>query len=132
MLRDLTERVIIASKGRFDRAIDLKARAEAGLPSIVTMTSEEFMEATTDVWEMPPENASRIGHPAPFPVALPERLIHMNTHVGDLVLDPFMGSGTTGVAAKMLGRQFIGIERYGEYVANALERIEAMGMPRAA
>ena len=125
VLRDLTERVIIASKGRFDRAVDVKARAKAGLPSVVTMTRDEFMEATTDVWEMPPESASRVGHPAPFPVALPERLIHMNTYVGDLVLDPFMGSGTTGVAAVRTGRHYIGYDTSAEYVAAAQQRIAA-------
>ena len=88
VIRDLSERVIIASKGRFDRAISAKDRAKIGLPSMSSMTRDEFMEATVDVWEIPPERASRVGHPAPFPVALPERLIHMNTYVGDLVLDP--------------------------------------------
>ena len=67
------------------------------------MSRDEFMEATVDVWEIPPESASRVGHPAPFPVALPERLIHMNTYEGELVLDPFMGSGTTAVAAVRTG-----------------------------
>jgi DNA modification methylase len=125
VLRDLTERVIIASKGRFDRAVDVKARAKAGLPSVVTMTRDEFMEATTDVWEMPPESASRVGHPAPFPVALPERLIHMHTYVGDLVLDPFMGSGTTAVAAVRTGRHYVGYDTSAEYVAAAQQRISA-------
>ena len=96
VLRDLSERVIIASKGRFDRAIDVKQRAKLGLPSVSTLSRDEFMEATVDVWEIPPERAGRVGHPAPFPVALPERLIHMNTYVGDLVLDPFIGSGHHG------------------------------------
>jgi len=104
VIRDLSERVIIASKGRFDRAISAKDRAKIGLPSISSMTRDEFMEATVDVWEIPPERASRVGHPAPFPVALPERLIHMNTYVGDLVLDPFVGSGSTAVAAVRSGR----------------------------
>jgi site-specific DNA-methyltransferase (adenine-specific) len=127
VLRDLTERVIIASKGRFDRAVDVKARAKAGLPSVATMTRDEFMEATTDVWEMPPESASRVGHPAPFPIALPERLIHMNTYVGDLVLDPFMGSGTTAIAAVRTGRHYVGYDTSVEYVAAARRRIAAAG-----
>ena len=101
---DLSERVIIASKGRFDRAIDAKRRAKLDLPSVSTLTRDEFMEATVDVWEIPPERAGRVGHPAPFPVALPERLIHMNTYVGDVVLDPFVGSGSTAVAAVRTGR----------------------------
>ncbi len=123
VLRDLTERVIIASKGRFDRALDAKQRAKLGLPSVSTMSRDEFMEATVDVWEIPPESASRVGHPAPFPVALPERLIHMNTYEGELVLDPFMGSGTTAVAAVRTGRRFIGFDTDPGYAAAAMERI---------
>ena len=123
VLRDLSERVIIASKGRFDRAVDAKQRAALGLPSTSTMSRDEFMEATVDVWEIPPESAARVGHPAPFPVALPERLIHMNTYEGELVLDPFMGSGTTGVAAVRTGRHFVGYDTDAGYAAAATERI---------
>ncbi len=126
VLRDLTERVIIASKGRFDRALDAKTRAKRGLPSVSTMSRDEFMEATVDVWEIPPESASRVGHPAPFPVALPERLIHMNTYEGELVLDPFMGSGTTAVAAKRTGRHFIGYDTDAGYAAAAMARVDAV------
>ena len=93
VLRDLTERVVIASKGRFDRALSRPARQERGLPSGISLTKEEFIEATTDVWELPSERATRVGHPAPFPVELPLRLIELYTYEGDLVLDPFMGSG---------------------------------------
>ena len=123
VIRDLTERVIIASKGRFDRAIDTKQRLKRGLPSVSTMSRDEFMEATVDVWEIPPESASRVGHPAPFPVALPERLIHMNTYAGEVVLDPFMGSGTTAVAAVRTGRHFIGFDTDPGYAAAAMERV---------
>ena len=123
VLRDLSERVIVASKGRFDRAVDPKRRARMGLPSVSTMSRDEFMEATVDVWEIPPERASRVGHPAPFPVALPERLIHMNTYEGELVLDPFMGSGTTAVAAVRTGRHFIGYDTDPGYAVAALERV---------
>lgn len=123
VLRDLSERVIIASKGRFDRALDAKERLKRGLPSVSTMSRDEFMEATVDVWEIPPESAARVGHPAPFPIALPERLIHMNTYEGELVLDPFMGSGTTGVAAVRTGRHFIGYDTDAAYAAAAMTRI---------
>ena len=125
VLRDLTERVLIASKGRFDRAIDVKRRAKLGLPSISTLSRDEFMEATVDVWEIPPERAGRVGHPAPFPVALPERLIHMNTYVGDLVLDPYMGSGSTAVAAVRTGRHYIGYDTNAAYVRVAQQRVDA-------
>jgi site-specific DNA-methyltransferase (adenine-specific) len=125
VLRDLSERVVIASKGRFDRAIDAKHRAKRGLPSVSTLTRDEFMEATVDVWEIPPERAGRVGHPAPFPVALPERLIHMNTYLGDLVLDPFVGSGSTAVAAVRTGRHYIGYDTDAAYVEAARKRVAA-------
>ena len=123
VLRDLSERVIIASKGRFDRAISARDRAKIGLPSTSTMTRDEFMEATVDVWEIPPERAGRVGHPAPFPVALPERLIHMNSYEGDLILDPFVGSGTTAVAAVRTGRHYIGYDTDAGYIAAAERRL---------
>ena len=85
VLRDLTERVVIASKGRFDRARPAAERAEAGLPSKGSAHVDEFMEATTDVWEISPASATRVGHPAPFPVELPKRLIELYTYRGDLV-----------------------------------------------
>ena len=73
----------------------------------------------------PPESASRVGHPAPFPVELPERLIHLYTYRGDLVLDPFMGSGTTAVAALRLDRHFAGYDTDPQYVEAARRRIDA-------
>lgn len=121
VLRDLTERVVIASKGRFDRAISPKER-HAHLPSETSISRDEFMEATTDVWEIPPESAVRVGHPAPFPVELPERLIHLYTYRNDLVLDPFMGSGTTAVAAVRTDRHYVGYDTDPDYVERARRR----------
>jgi len=124
VLRDVTERVVIASKGRFDRAIPSARRAELGLPSVSTISRDEFLEATTDLWEIPPESARRVGHPAPFPVELPRRLIDLFTYEGDVVLDPFMGSGTTAVAAIRSARHFIGFDTDPAYVAASQQRIE--------
>lgn len=123
VLRDLTERVVIASKGRFDRASPAAERARMGLPSDGTSYVDEFMEATTDVWEIPPASATRIGHPAPFPVELPRRLIELYTYRGDLVLDPFMGAGTTAVAAVRTGRHYVGFDTDASYIALAEQRI---------
>ncbi len=132
VLRDVTERVVIASKGRFDRALTPTEREERGLPSRVSISRDEFLEATTDLWELPPESATRVGHPAPFPVELPERLVHLYTYVGDLVLDPFMGSGSAAVAAVRTGRRFVGYDTDPAYVARAAERIAAEQARRAA
>jgi len=123
VLRDVTERVIIASKGRFDRAHTPEQRHALGLPSTSTITREEFMEATTDLWEIPTESARRVGHPAPFPVALPRRLIELYTYEGDVVLDPFMGSGSTALAAVRTRRRFVGFETDRSYVDRSKVRI---------
>jgi site-specific DNA-methyltransferase (adenine-specific) len=125
VLRDVTERVIIASKGRFDRALSRQRRAQAGLPAEISVSKDEFIEATTDVWEIGAERATRVGHPAPFPVELPLRLIELYTYRDDLVLDPFMGSGTTGVAAVRSGRRFVGYDTETNYVEIAEQRIRA-------
>jgi DNA modification methylase len=123
VLRDVTERIIIASKGRFDRAVPRQRRASLGLPAEISVSKDEFIEATTDVWEMAAERATRVGHPAPFPVELPLRLIELYTYRDDLVLDPFMGSGTTGVAAVRTGRRFVGYDTETAYVEIAEQRI---------
>ncbi len=123
VLRDVTERVIIASKGRFDRARTPKRRAAEGLPHKTNTTADEFLAATLDVWEIDAESARRVNHPAPFPVELPQRLIKLYTYEGDLVLDPFMGSGTTLVAALKERRRAVGYDLEPRYVEIARERI---------
>lgn len=125
VLRDVTERVVVAAKGRFDRAVDPVRRRAAGLPHASTLTGDEFLDATLDVWEIPPESASRVDHPAPFPVTLPQRLIELYTYADDLVVDPFLGSGTTAVAAVRTGRRYAGYDLDPAYVAIARRRVEA-------
>jgi site-specific DNA-methyltransferase (adenine-specific) len=123
VLRDVTERIVIASKGRFDRALTQRQRHDKGLPSIATISREEFMDATTDLWELAPESAKRVGHPAPFPVELPRRLIDLYTYAGDVVLDPFMGSGSTALAAVGTDRHYLGFDTDGSYVGIAEQRV---------
>ena len=123
VLRDVSERIIVASKGRFDRAVPPDQRAREGLPNEGTMTMDEFVDATIDVWDIPAESATRVGHPAPFPVELPRRLIELYTYRGDLVLDPFVGSGSTAVAAVRTERHYVGFDTDEEYVALAERRI---------
>lgn len=125
VLRDLTERIIVASKGRFDRARSRADRRKAGLPSENTINRDAFMAYTTDVWQFAPESARRVGHPAPFPVELPRRLIELYTYRGDLVLDPFMGAGATALAALETQRSYAGFELSSDYAAAARERISA-------
>jgi DNA modification methylase len=130
VMRDLTERVLVASKGRFDRAKSRAERKKLDLPHMDSITKEEFMAATLDVWKVRPESAKRVGHPAPFPVALPERLIHLYTYVDDVVLDPFMGAGSAAVAAVQTGRRYVGYELDPAYVELAQRRIDAAQPPQ--
>jgi len=123
VLRDVTERVIIASKGRFDRARRVEARETEGLPSRSWVSNDEFMEATLDLWRIGPESARRVNHPAPFPVELPLRLIDLYTFEGDLVLDPFLGAGSTAVAAARRRRRFAGYDTDPAYVEIARSRV---------
>ncbi|MGB9111239.1 MAG: site-specific DNA-methyltransferase [Acidimicrobiales bacterium] len=123
VLRDTSERVIVASKGRFDRAPSTRERQRLGLPHRNDIASDEFMEATLDVWNIPPESARRVQHPAPFPVELPQRLIGLYTYVNDLVLDPFMGSGSTLVAAIRANRRYLGYDTDPGYIAIARHRV---------
>ena len=127
VLRDMTERVIVASKGRFDRAVTIKKREALGLPFQNTLTADEFMESTLDVWQLSPESARRVNHPAPFPVTLPERLINLYTYENDLVVDPFLGSGTTAVAASRTRRRYVGYDLDPLYVDIARERLTREG-----
>ncbi len=129
VLRDTTERVVLACKGRFDRAKTRRQRAAEGLPSEDSITREEFMAATLDVWRIRPESARRVGHPAPFPVELPRRIIELYTYRGDVVLDPFMGSGSTAVAAKRTGRSFLGCDTDPAYIEIAQRRVAEEGTP---
>ena len=124
VLRDISERVIVASKGRFDRARSVKQRAAEGLPHESTLMTEDFMALTLDIWSIPPESARRVGHPAPFPVELPEQLIRLYTFKDDLVLDPFMGSGSALVAAARLGRRYVGYDLDESYVEIARRRVD--------
>jgi site-specific DNA-methyltransferase (adenine-specific) len=124
VLRDVTERIVIASKGRFDRALSPLQRVIIDLPSTATISRDEFVEATTDLWEIAPESATKVGHPAPFPVEIPKRLIELYTYEGDVILDPFMGSGSAAVAAIRSGRHYIGFDTDQGYVDAARRRID--------
>jgi site-specific DNA-methyltransferase (adenine-specific) len=124
VIRDVTERVALASKGRFDRTPSRLERERRGLPFENTISAEDFRSWTLDTWHIAPESARRVGHPAPFPVELPRRLIELNTYRGDLVLDPFMGAGQSALAAKASGRHYIGVDIDPSYVELARARVE--------
>lgn len=87
------------------------------------ITRDEFIAWTNGVWTFKGESKRKIGHPAPFPIELPKRCMKLFSFVGDTVLDPFMGSGTTVVAAKQFGRNGIGIDMEEDYCLLAMNRI---------
>lgn len=116
VLRDVTERIVVASKGRFDRALTKKERQAKDLPYQDTISPEDFRAWTLDTWYLPTESAKRIGHPAPFPIELPRRLIELYTFQGDVVLDPFAGSSQVAQACIATDRQFVCVDIDPNYV----------------
>jgi len=116
VLRDVHEYVLVFSKGRMDRV----RRGEN------TIGRDEFLRDTLSIWDIPPESARRVGHPAPFPVELPRRLIELYTFRGDVVLDPFMGAGATAVAAVETDRAWVGYEISRRYARLTRARARAV------
>jgi len=118
-LRDVHEYLLVLAKDSF-------SRPDRGTSDI---TAEEFMQATLSVWQISPESARKVGHPAPFPVELAARVIKLYSYAGDVVLDPFVGSGSTCVAAKMLCRHYVGFDISQEYCDLANRRLEQFPTP---
>lgn len=115
VLRDTHEYILVFSKGSFERKKEDREN---------TITKEQFMEWTKSVWTMNPESAKKVGHPAPFPVELPFRLIQLYSFKDDIILDPFMGSGSTAIAAIKSNRNYVGYELDEEFIGLAAQRIE--------
>ena len=114
VLRDIHEYILVFSKETFSRKKKDKEN---------TIKKEEFLEWTKSVWTFPAVSARQIGHPAPFPEELPHRLIQLYTFKNDVVLDPFVGSGTTCLSAIKDKRNYVGYDIDSEYVKLAEERI---------
>jgi modification methylase len=113
-LRDIHEYLLVFAKQSFSRP----DKGES------TIEKEEFISGTLSIWQIPPESAKRVKHPAPFPEKLAERVIDLYSYSKDVVLDPFVGSGTTCVVAKKMGRHYIGFDIAEEYCTLAIDRIE--------
>lgn len=118
-LRDIHEYILIFSKGSYERP----RKKEEKEYRKNTISKDNFMEWTKSIWTFNTESAKRVGHPAPFPIDLPYRLIQLYSFTNDVVLDPFMGSGTTAIAALKCNRKYIGFETNPEYVELAERRI---------
>ncbi len=119
-LRDIHEYILVFSKGDYKR----ERKKEELENRKNTISKEQFMEWTKSIWTMNAESARRIGHPAPFPEELPYRLIQLYSFTNDIILDPFIGSGTTGVAALKTDRFYIGYDTDEEYIKLAENRLE--------
>jgi len=113
-LRDVHEYLLVFTKEEF-------SRPDKGTSDI---SREEFMSGTLSVWNIPPESAKKVGHPAPFPLELADRVIRLFSYVDDVILDPFCGSGTTCLAAFLSGRAYIGYDVVSEYCDLARRRLE--------
>ncbi len=120
ILRDIHEYILIFSKGMFSRANPYKRKS--------TISKQEFLELTKSVWTFAAEHATKVGHPAPFPIELPYRLIQLYTFEGEVVLDPFIGSGQAAIAAIKTKRHYVGYDINEEYVKLTERRIKEFKM----
>lgn len=114
VLRDIHEYILIFCKETFSVS---RTNKES------TIEKKEFLEWTKSVWTFPAVSAKSIGHPAPFPEELPNRLIKLYSYKGDVVLDPFLGSGTTSLSAFKNDRHYIGYDTNQDYVDLANRRL---------
>jgi modification methylase len=115
ILRDIHEYILVFSKGDYSRKRNNKENS---------ISKEDFMAWTKSLWTMKAESAKRIGHPAPFPIELPYRLINLYSFKDDIILDPFMGSGTTAIAALKSQRKYVGYEINQDYLTLCERRIK--------
>ena len=113
VIRDIHEYCLVFSKDSMKNS----SKGES------TIEKEEFMESTLSIWNISPARAKKIGHPAPFPVELAKRFINLYSFKNDLILDPFIGSGSTAIAAKLLDRDYIGYELNPKYVEITKNRL---------
>jgi DNA modification methylase len=117
VLRDVHEYILVFSKGSFKRKRGKRVN---------TIEKQDFLLWTRSVWSFPAVSAKKVGHPAPFPQELPHRLIQLYTFLEDVVLDPFVGSGTTCLAAKADGRHYLGYDTCDAYLQLALGRLASV------
>jgi len=119
-LRDIHEYILVFSKEMFSRNNSHKRKS--------TISRQEFLELTKSVWSFSAEQARKIGHPAPFPVELPYRLIQLYTFEEDIILDPFIGSGQTAIAAIKTKRHYVGYDIDKTFVKLAERRIKEFSL----
>lgn len=121
ILRDIHEYILIFSKGEYKRILTKEEKDT----KLNTISKEDFLNWTKSIWNINTESAKKIGHPAPFPEEIPYRLISLYSFTNDIILDPFMGSGTTALASIKTNRNYIGYEINEDYIRIANERISS-------
>ena len=114
VIRDVHEYILVYSKKDLEHTSAKDS----------TITKEDFLESTKSIWSFPTVSAKKIKHPAPFPIELPRRLIELYSFKDDIVLDPFVGSGSTCIASILTDRNYIGYDKSQEYINLANDRIE--------
>lgn len=122
-LRDVGEYILIFCKDGFKLENENK---------ISTISPEQFTTYTKSIWSFPTADPKKEGHPAPFPEELPKRLIQLYTFLGDTVLDPFLGSGTSCKVAKAWGRKSIGYEMdesYRPVIEAKIAKADSLAIP---
>ena len=117
VLRDVHEYILVFSKQTFGRSKGNKTP---------TISRDDFLSDTKSIWSFPAASAKKYRHPAPFPIELPRRLINLYTFEEDVVLDPFMGSGSTALAAVATNRQWVGYDTSSEYCDLTRERVSEL------
>ena len=115
-LRDIHEYILVFCKQTFTRKTPTRRQN--------TISKNEFLEFSKSVWTFPAESARKVGHPAPFPIELPYRLIQFYTFKDEVILDPFVGSGSTCIAALKTKRFYVGYDIDKRYVDLAEDRIK--------
>lgn len=119
ILRDIHEYILVYSKGEFGRKNSRSNKDDS-------ISKDAFLENTKSIWKFPTASARKVGHPTPFPIELPKRLIELYSFENDIILDPFAGSGTTAIAAKTTNRNYIMIDINSDYCKLATERINKL------
>ena len=121
VLRDIHEYILVFCKDSFAHSNPNSRKS--------TISKEEFLEFTKSVWKFPAERATKVGHPAPFPVELPYRLIQLYTFESEVVLDPFAGSGSACIAALKTNRKYVVYDINKKYCDLAEQRVKQFLQP---
>lgn len=125
-IRDIHEYIILGIKANTTEHLQIPFEEVGEIPKLVEnrRIKIKMTELLSNVWEFQTESAKRVNHPAPFPIDLPLRLILLFSKTGDVILDPFIGSGTVAIASIISKRHYVGYEINSEFVQTAQDRVK--------